>query len=398
MAELNLICGRHSFNGTLLSITWSTRNTLLLLFDWDRLAAHIPVSALQPNGIWFTGAVDYVRLDEDLTVPFLGDNDGDNRLSAYYQLSADAETGTDQEVVLMADRRKVVTVGYGGGRWPSRKKVVKSVVPIERQTGNDSRSQTRLLLLPSFTTRGGDSVWGWVFEQPEPHSGRLLVYSLWITNHAVDRSAKGHAYWATFTGDGHFRLIHSRKEEEKNSTVWDSLFNASSSPITFSQVPRGLVNHVDGTMFLVDDLRGCVYTILGWGRTDLAKKAETEGEQELTFKANGTPFERFFDCPPQYRIREGDEVMLGDELLADPDRCLIRSEKSLFSTFLWWTKKEKKKKVVVAVSKNTSTPKTVFKAASLYSTVSPFSTINRIPKRMKQMKQMKVKKKKNVWK
>lgn len=251
------------------------------------------------------------------------------------------------------------------------------------------------------------------------------MYSLWITNHAVDRSAKGHAYWATFTGDGHFRLIHGRKEEEKNSTVWDSLFNASSSPITFSQVPRGLVNHVDGTMFLVDDLRGCVYTILGWGRTDLAKKAETEGEQELTFKANGTPFERFFDCPPQYRIRESDETL--NELLADPDRCLIRSEKSLFSTFLWWyifggagllllmtiaaigvwtwfllkkgrTKKEKKKKVVVAVSKNTSTPKTVFKAASLYSTVSPFSTIIRIPKRMKQMKQMKVKKKKNVWK
>ncbi len=250
------------------------------------------------------------------------------------------------------------------------------------------------------------------------------MYSLWITNHAIDQSAKGHAYWATFTGDGHFRLIHSRKEEEKNSTVWDSLFNASSSPITFSQVPRGLVNHVDGTMFLVDDLRGCVYTILGWGRTDLAKKAETEGEHELSFKANGTPFERFFDCPPQYRIREGDEVMLGDELLADPDRCLIRSEKSLFSTFLWWYifggaglllliilavigvwtwflltkkgKREKKKKV--AVSKNTSTPKTVFKAASLYSTVSPFSTINRIPKRMKQMKQMKMKKKKNVWK
>ena len=167
MAELNLICGRHSFNGTLLSITWANVNTLLLLFDWDRLAAHIPLSALQPNGIWFTGAVDYVRLDEDLTVPFLGDNDGDNRLSAYYQLSADVEVGSDQEVVLMADRRKVVTVGYGGGlRWPTaRKKVVKSVVPIENKTGNDSGSgQTR----PSFTIvhdQSGSSVWGWVFGQ-----------------------------------------------------------------------------------------------------------------------------------------------------------------------------------------------------------------------------------------
>lgn len=165
MAELNLICGRHSFNGTLLSITWANVNTLLLLFDWDRLAAHIPLSALQPNGIWFTGAVDYVRLDEDLTVPFLGDNDGDNRLSAYYQLSADAETGTDQEVVLMADRRKVVTVGYGGGRWPTaRKKEVKSSVPIGR-TGNDhSRSKQT----PPFTIvhdQSGSSVWGWVFGQ-----------------------------------------------------------------------------------------------------------------------------------------------------------------------------------------------------------------------------------------
>ena len=163
MAELNLICGRHSFNDTLLSITWANMNTLLMLFDWDRLAAHIPLSALQPNGIWFTGAVDYVRLDEALTVPFLGDNKGDNRLSAYYQLSADVETGTDQEVVLMADRRKVVTVGYGGGRWLSRKKVVKSVVPIER-TGNDSRSKQT----PPFTIvhdQRGDSVWGWVFGQ-----------------------------------------------------------------------------------------------------------------------------------------------------------------------------------------------------------------------------------------
>lgn len=92
--------------------------------------------------------------------------------------------------------------------------------------------------------------------------------------------------------------------------------------VSFSRVLRGTVNKQgeDGTLYLVDDVKGCVYTVLGWGRVDLSMDTKGYSGGGMNHKAFGTPFERFFVCNPSYEIS-------GVEKL-DGQRCNIGAEET----------------------------------------------------------------------
>lgn len=97
----------------------------------------------------------------------------------------------------------------------------------------------------------------------------------------------------------------------------------------FSQLPRGFVNQDDGSLTLVDDGRGCVYSVPSWGGLDLAasyeKVASGGGDgagqalppPSLDFSVIGTPYELFFRCPRGLDLpTEG----------LEPHRCQLKAE------------------------------------------------------------------------
>lgn len=80
----------------------------------------------------------------------------------------------------------------------------------------------------------------------------------------------------------------------------------------FDKNPKGFVYRQTGTMYIFADEVGCVYSIFGWNRTDLYTK-HIDNELTIKFKASGTPYEKYFICPDDYKPADN----------LDPNRCNI---------------------------------------------------------------------------
>lgn len=106
----------------------------------------------------------------------------------------------------------------------------------------------------------------------------LSVYNLWLNQGSplwpffvdkptVDFSAKSKYCHYAVLSEGFLMLSGSREvvkkfENEKTTVQW--AVNA-----THGRPPRGFVDYRTGTLFLVEDEKGCVYSVLAWGRPDL---------------------------------------------------------------------------------------------------------------------------------
>lgn len=77
-------------------------------------------------------------------------------------------------------------------------------------------------------------------------------------------------------------------------------------PIPFlKKPPLGIIEKGTETLFLFDDDLGCVYTVLCFNQTDFSKEFR-RGNQEMKFRAFGTPFEEFFRCDYKFSA-EGEQ-------------------------------------------------------------------------------------------
>ncbi len=186
----------------------------------------------------------------------------------------------------------------------------------------------------------------------------LSVYNLWLNQGSplwpffvdkptVDFSAKSKYCHYAVLSEGFLLLSGSREvvkkfENEKTTVQW--AVNA-----THGRPPRGFVDYRTGTLFLVEDEKGCVYSVLAWGRPDLGtsekgtvkkyRVRERERERERSYvlcpklfnlpaplflKAFGTPFEQFFDCWPEH-LKQGKAHEKGA-----PDRCDLGGESEIY--------------------------------------------------------------------
>ncbi len=100
-----------------------------------------------------------------------------------------------------------------------------------------------------------------------------------------------YCHYALLSG-GYFRLSDDiealKKFESEKTTVQWSKHQYDGRP------PRGFVDYRTGTLYLVDDRKGCVYSVLNWGRPDLGSTGRLP--RVRNYMAFGTPFEAFFSC------------------------------------------------------------------------------------------------------
>ncbi len=150
----------------------------------------------------------------------------------------------------------------------------------------------------------------------------LSIYSLWLggeeRKYAVDFDAKReHGYYALLS-EGSLKLADERSllakfENEKTTVKWAA--NA-----THGRAPRGFVDYRTGTLYLVDDRKGCVYSVLNWGRPTLVRTHDHL--KVMQYAAFGTAFERFFSCQHVKSVKSA-----GEE---DADRCSLGGESELY--------------------------------------------------------------------
>lgn len=106
-------------------------------------------------------------------------------------------------------------------------------------------------------------------------------------------------YFLTFS-EG-FMYLHYNESDSLNSSA------------TFKRSPpSGIVKESTGTLFLFDNEQGCVYTVLCFHQPDFVEEYE-KNQQEMKYRAFGTPFETFFSCDESFQS-DGD---------LDPERCTI---------------------------------------------------------------------------
>ena len=153
----------------------------------------------------------------------------------------------------------------------------------------------------------------------------LSIYSLWLggeeRKYAVDFDAKReHGYYALLSG-GSLKLADERSllakyENEKTTVKW------AANAATHGRAPRGFVDYRTGTLYLVDDRKGCVYSVLYWGRPTLVRTHDHDHLKVMQYAAFGTAFERFFSCQHVKSVKSG-----GEE---DADRCSLGGESELY--------------------------------------------------------------------
>lgn len=109
----------------------------------------------------------------------------------------------------------------------------------------------------------------------------------------VNRDQKGKHYFATWAPglENTLRLVPAPE--------------GAPSRNAFSTLPQGTWtdNVANGTLFLFDDEKGCVYAVLGWKEgTDLAALYDQDNHRSLDFAVIGTPYEKFFQCPDEFKV------------------------------------------------------------------------------------------------
>lgn len=77
--------------------------------------------------------------------------------------------------------------------------------------------------------------------------------------------------------------------------LYSNLADAPKKGSPFASSPRGIVNPSTKMMHLMDEDKGCVYTVHAWGNTSL-KKSKEQGQTKLKFKVQGAKYTNFFQC------------------------------------------------------------------------------------------------------
>lgn len=286
--QLCMLAANGSFNDRLTSITFESDDDELLFYLDSKEAVVVPSEMLHPKAVNIMSI--YV---ETKTLPFdvierMKNLDLD--IFAFYMLKR--ETSGNYQAMIVSE---------------------KHVFFVKHDNTSDSEKlevelSTSLKNPISIVQGQGNEFYGWVlgkndlllkievfyllkllikfFKFLEIESENVIMYNL---NLGTGNSYQFYCpepsgtsrYFLSFN-DG-FMYLHYNKSDSLNNSI------------SFSKPPLGIVQESTGTLFLFDDEKGCVYTVLKFNNPDLEEEFSKHNKQ-LKFQSWGTSFEKFFDC------------------------------------------------------------------------------------------------------